>query len=43
MADLLGADLELAEIHKLYECHERLLAHKGELFTHLTAALERLL
>lgn len=36
MADLLGADAELAEIHKLYECHERLLEHKGELFTHLT-------
>jgi transposase len=36
MADLLGADLELAEIHKLYECHERLLEHKAELFTHLT-------
>src|SRR5512140_3587505 len=36
MADLLGADRELAEIHKLYECHERLLKHKRELFTHLT-------
>jgi len=36
MADLLGADEELAEIHKLYECHERLLKHKEELFTHLT-------
>src|ERR1022692_1634302 len=36
MADLLGADLELAEIHKLYECHDRLVAHKRELFTHLT-------
>lgn len=36
MADLLGADLELAEIHKLYECHERLLDHKRDLFTHLT-------
>jgi transposase len=36
MVDLLGADLELAEIHKLYECHERLLEHKRELFTHLT-------
>jgi len=36
MADLLGADEELAEIHKLYECHERLLQHKQELFTHLT-------
>ena len=36
MADLLGADLELAEIHKLYECHERLLEHKAQLFTHLS-------
>src|SRR5277367_1477847 len=36
MADLLGADLELADIHKLYECHERLLEHKRDLFTHLT-------
>jgi len=36
MADLLGVDQELAEIHKLYECHERLLAHKEPLFTHLT-------
>jgi transposase len=36
MADLLGADEELAEIHKLYECHEHLLKHKGELFGHLT-------
>ncbi len=36
MADLLGADEELAEIHKLYECHEHLLAHKKELFRHLT-------
>jgi transposase len=36
MADLLGADEELAEIHKLYECHERLLTHQQELFDHLT-------
>src|SRR5205085_12176376 len=36
MADLLGADLELADIHKLYSCHDRLLAHKQELFGHLT-------
>jgi transposase len=36
MADLLGADLSVADIHKLYECHERLLDHKKELFTHLT-------
>jgi transposase len=35
MADLLGAEQELAEIHKLYECHERLLKHKADLFTHL--------
>jgi transposase len=36
MADLLGVDLELADIHKLYECHERLLEHRRDLFTHLT-------
>jgi transposase len=36
MGDLLGADQELAEIHKLYECHERLLVHKTRLFGHLT-------
>ena len=36
MADLLGADLALADIHKLYECHEHLLEHKKDLFTHLT-------
>lgn len=36
MADLLGADQELAEIHKLYQCHEQLLAHKAKLFAHLT-------
>jgi transposase len=26
----------VAEIHKLYACHERLLAHKRDLFNHLT-------
>lgn len=36
MADLLGVDLELADIHKLYECHERVLEHQRDLFTHLT-------
>jgi len=36
LADLLGADQELAEIHKLYECHERLLEHKPDLLKHLT-------
>lgn len=35
MADLLGADQELAEIHKLYECHDPLLAQKTKLFAHL--------
>jgi transposase len=35
LADLLGTDLELADIHKLYECHERLLEHKESLFSHL--------
>jgi len=35
MADLLCADFGLAESHKLYACHDRLLAHKEELFSHL--------
>ena len=35
MADLLGEDFSLVEIHKLYECHDRLLAHKAALFGHL--------
>jgi hypothetical protein len=35
MGDLLGEDFAMAEIHKLYECHDHLLAHKDELFTHL--------
>ena len=36
MADLLGADFGLAEAHKLYACHDLLLAHKEALFSHLT-------
>src|SRR5271167_726537 len=36
MADLLGADFGLAEAHKLYACHDRLLTHKQALFSHLT-------
>ena len=36
MADLLGAGFELAEIHKLYQCLDRLMVHKGGLFDHLT-------
>ena len=36
MADLLGADFGLAEAHKLYACHDVLLAHKEALLSHLT-------
>ncbi len=36
MADLIGADFGLAEAHKLYACHDRLIAHKQALFSHLT-------
>jgi len=36
MADLLRGDFGLAEAHKLYACHDLLLAHKQSLFTHLT-------
>src|SRR5262249_27347106 len=35
LADLLGEDAGLAEIHKLYRCHDRLLAHKQAVFDHL--------
>ena len=35
LADLLGADFSLAEIHKLYRCLDRVVAHKKELFSHL--------
>src|SRR5271169_3081242 len=36
VADLLGEDAGLAEIHKLYRCHDRLLLHKQAVFDHLT-------
>jgi transposase len=36
MADLLGSDFRLADSHRLYDCHDLLLQHKGALFTHLT-------
>jgi transposase len=36
MGDLLGAGFELAEIHKLYHCLDRLMVHKKALFDHLT-------
>jgi hypothetical protein len=35
LADLLGGDFSLAEEHRLYECHDRLLAHREALFSHL--------
>lgn len=35
MADLLGVGFELAEIHKLYECLDRLIEYKRALFDHL--------
>ena len=37
MGDLLGADFgQLAESHKLYDCHDLILEHKGALCDHLT-------
>jgi transposase len=36
LADLVGGDFGLAEIHKLYRCHDHLLQHKQALFDHLT-------
>jgi hypothetical protein len=35
LADLLGGDVGLVEIHKLYRCHDRLLEYKTALFDHL--------
>jgi hypothetical protein len=35
LADLLGEDAGLAESHKLYRCHNRLLEHKRSVFEHL--------
>jgi hypothetical protein len=35
LADLLGGDAGLAESHKLYRCHDLLLAHKQAVFDHL--------
>jgi hypothetical protein len=36
-ADLLGEDVGLAEIHKLYRCHDWPLGHKPALFALLTS------
>ena len=35
LADLLGTDAALADIHTLYGCHDRLLEHKQAVFDHL--------
>jgi transposase len=35
LRDLLGADDGLADIHKLYACHDKLLEHKTAVFDHL--------
>ncbi len=35
LSDLLGVDATVADIHKLYACHDRLLAHKRAVFDHL--------
>jgi hypothetical protein len=35
LGDLLGADAALADSHKLYRCHDQLLAHKQAVFDHL--------
>jgi DDE family transposase len=43
MADLLGADFGLADSHKLYACHDFLLQHKADLFSHLMARWRDLL
>ncbi len=37
LADLLGADAQLADIHTLYACHDRLLEHKRAVFDHLVS------
>lgn len=42
LANLLGGDFALAEEHRLYECHDRLLAHKESLFGHLRERWEDL-
>jgi transposase len=35
LADLLGVDFGAADPHKLYGCHDQILAHKNALFAHL--------
>lgn len=42
MADLLEEDFKIAHKDTLYRCHDRLLAHKEDLFKHLKARWEEL-
>jgi len=42
MADLLGEDFRIAQKDTLYRCHDRLLEHKKDLFTHLKKRWEEL-
>ena len=42
MADLLGEDFRLAQKDTLYRCHDLLLEHKEDLFTHLKKRWETL-
>ena len=35
MGDLLGEDAAVAEADTLYRCHDKLVAHKQELFSYL--------
>lgn len=42
MADLMGEDESLTEIHKLYRCHDHLLAQREALFKHLRQRWEDL-
>ena len=42
MADLLGEDFSLAQKDTLYRCHDKLLAHKDDLFKHLRMKWENL-
>ena len=37
LSDLMAVDAGLADIHKLYACHDRLLEHKQAVFDHLVA------
>jgi len=42
MGDLLGESFQIAQKDRLYRCHDRLLAHKRDLFSHLKQRWEEL-